>query len=400
VKRAVAGFVVVAAFLAMAGRAGADEELPMADPWGGSVVHTPEPITAPITELHIDGRTQRGAGRPDSAAYTRPVVAITLADPDDPVEDAGCDTSSSGPATAATVGNASFGGTVTTAWKRYPYAADVPFAPNRNGAAAIYVCINGQYDGLDTQVLVRLPAPTVTNVVATAAGQAVDLTWDDMRGAAPDLAGYRIERSIGGSSFTALQTVGPEVATFSDTTLPAEGGKATYQVVALRPFVADAAPSNTSAATFAAAPGDPATGGSGSGSGGTGTGGTGGGGTGGSGGGRVPTSGRSGRGIPTGSTIRVPRVGTPSRSFFPALLAPPPIDTGFNEELPFDLSEPGGEEALADELGADSEASLPGAGLAIPLAIGLVCAVWALHLRFLARAGRPEYDDRIEVLID
>jgi hypothetical protein len=44
---------------------------------------------------------------------------------------------------------------------------------------------------------------------------------------------------------------------------------------------------------------------------------------------------------------------------------------------------------------------LPGRGLVVPMATGLVLAVWALHLRFLARAAKPEYlddDDRIEIL--
>ena len=266
-RRVAAALLAAVALAAMTGRAGADEEVPMAQAWGGSNVQTPAPITAPITQLHIDGRIQRGMGRPDSVAYTRPAVAITMAAPDDPVEDAGCDTD--GPATAAVVGNPTFGGTVTTGWKRYAYSADIPFAPTHNGTAKIYVCFDGHYDGLDTQVLVRLPAPTVTNLNATADGHQVDLTWDDMRGAAPDLAGYRIERSVGGGTFTALQTTGPEATSFTDTTLPAEGGKASYRVVALRPFVADAAPSNTSDATFAAAPGDPGAGGTG----GTGTGG-------------------------------------------------------------------------------------------------------------------------------
>jgi len=397
----VASVLLVAAFASTTGRAAADEEIPMAQTWGGSNVLTPAPVTAPTTELHIEGRVQRGSGRPDSTAYTRPNVAITLASPDDPAPNAGCDASASGPATAAVVGNPTFGGTVTTAWKRYPYSADVPFEPDRNGAASIYVCINGVYDGLDTQVLIRLPAPTVTNLVATAAGHAVNLTWDDMRGSARDLSGYRIERSLDGSTFTALQTVGPEVASFSDTTLPASGGEATYRVVALRPFVADASPSDSSAATFAATPGDGTGGTSGTGTGGTGS--TSGGGTGGTGSGRTGrTVGRTGAsGASGGASIRVPRVGTPSRNFFPALLAPPAVDTGFNEELPFDIPEPGEEQALSDELAADdSEAALPGSGFAIPVAIGLVLAVWAMHLRFLARAGEPDRPQPIEVFID
>jgi hypothetical protein len=364
----------------------------MAETWGGSTITTPEPITAPITSLPIEGRIQRGSGRGDSVAYTRPAVAITLAAPDDPTTDAGCNTN--GPATAARLGNPSYGGTVTNGWKRYPYSADVPFTPTHNGAADIYVCIDGRYDALDTQVLVRLPAPTVTNLVAAAHGHQVDVTWDDMRAAAADLAGYRIERSIGGGGFNALQTVGADATSFTDTTLPSGGGTATYRVIAVRPLVADAAPSNASEATFAAAPAGPSSGGKGTG--GTGSGGTGGSGT----GGGAGSAGGAGRpGISAGAAIRVPRMGTPSRNVFPPLLAPPAIDTGFNEDLPFDATELGGEEALADGLSLDdSDSALPGKGLAVPLAIGLVMAAWALHLRFLARASRPVYADPIEVL--
>jgi hypothetical protein len=95
-------------------------------------------------------------------------------------------------------------------------------------------------------------------------------------------------------------------------------------------------------------------------------------------------------------------VGTPSRNFFPPLLAPP-ADTGFSEELPFGDREPGEQDAALpdDELASGPLSErLPGRGLVVPVATGLVLAVWALHLRFLARAAQPEYvdDQRIEIL--
>jgi hypothetical protein len=107
-------------------------------------------------------------------------------------------------------------------------------------------------------------------------------------------------------------------------------------------------------------------------------------------------------GRPSGG-ITVPRVGTPSRNFFPPLLAPPEVDTGFDEDLPFEDREAGDEEAVLpdDELASGPLSErLPGRGLVVPVATGLVLAVWALHLRFLARASRPEYvdDDRVEIL--
>ena len=83
--------------------------------------------------------------------------------------------------------------------------------------------------------------------------------------------------------------------------------------------------------------------------------------------------------------------------FFPALLAPP-VDTGFNEELPYDLDGQGDDELAGESPGSDPVSALPGRGLAIPIAVGLVLAVWALHLRFLARAARPEYVETVEIL--
>ncbi len=94
-------------------------------------------------------------------------------------------------------------------------------------------------------------------------------------------------------------------------------------------------------------------------------------------------------------TVRVPRTGTPSGSFFPPLLSPPtPEEPGFSEELPFeDEEEPGEAEAVLpdeDQASGPFEAA-PGRGLMVPAATGLVLAVWAMHLRFLARAAKPSY---------
>jgi hypothetical protein len=319
---------------------------------------------------------------------------------DDP--DSGCDPAPDGPAEAASLDGPTFEQRIPSRWKRYAYSADLPFSPSENGDVPIHLCINGTHR-LTTRVPVRMPAPTVTNLVATATGRTVTLTWDDMRSLASDVSGYRVERRTGDGPFEPIGTVAADSPTFSDTELPAAGGEATYQVVAQRPFVADAPPSSTASATVAAAPADPGTGGSGTGDGGSGGAGTGGqGGTGGgsplsAGGGRGTGGGASLGGFPT---IRVPRVGTPSRNFFPALLAPPVSDT-YETELPFDDPEPGEDDpVLPDELAMDDPEPLPGRGLAIPVATGLVLAAWALHLRYLARAARPTYesDERIEIL--
>jgi hypothetical protein len=87
-------------------------------------------------------------------------------------------------------------------------------------------------------------------------------------------------------------------------------------------------------------------------------------------------------------------VGTPSRNFFPPLLSPP--DEGFDEQLPFEDREPGDEEAILPDDLASSPISA-GRGLVVPFATGLVLAVWALHLRFLARVGQPQF---VEVFDD
>ena len=388
--RRLAAVVVAAAVLVALPQVAEAETVPTGEPWGGSHLEDPAPITAPTTEISVGGWVQNNG----NVTYSRPAVTVTF----DGNPETGCDVAPDGPAVTASMGSADLDNRLPPRWKRYSYAAEVPFAPTSNGTYPLFVCING-LPRIRADVLVRLPAPTVTNLVAAADGHAVDLSWDDMRGAAPDLSGYRVERSIGDGSFTALETVGADATTYRDTSLPAAGGKATYRVIALRPLVGEAAASNSAQATFAAAPTD-TTGGGGSGTGG-GSGGTGGGGTGG--GGSTGGTGSSGGGaggpaIGGRSSIRVPRVGTPSRNFFPPLLAPP-VDTGFSEELPFEDVEPGEDDpVLPDDELAVADVPLPGRGLAVPFATGLVLAVWALHLRFLARAARPEYAEPIEIL--
>jgi hypothetical protein len=385
VKRLAPVLLAAVAVVVCATPARADEQIPSGKAWGGSNVQRPEPITSPVVELTITGRIQNNG----DLGYAEPAVAVTL---DNDLE-TGCDLAPAGPATKATLSGPTFTpGTLFPSWKRYAYTADLPFAPQANGSYAVYVCING-VPRLDTVALVHMPAPTVTNLVATASGHDVKLTWDDARPMARDLSGYRIERSLGSGAFEPVESIGPNTPSFTDTTIPAGGGEATYRVIATRPEVADGAASNTAAASYQPAPaGSTGSGGGPGGGGGTGT--TGGsGGSGGSNGAVIP-------GRPSGSgssAIRVPRVGTPSRNFFPALLAPP-VDTGFSEELPYDEQAEPGDELAGDDLASDAVDGLPGKGLAIPIAVGLVLGVWGLHLRFLARAARPEYAEPIEIL--
>ena len=357
--------------------------------WRGSRAFDPAPVTFPTSSVSIRGYVQwTGAFN----IWAIPEVALTRTG-----TEAGCNLTPFGPAVEAEVDPEP---EFVANERRHSYQGALPFSPDRNGDFPAFVCIDGD-PRLQVNIAVRLPAPTVSNVVATAEGRTVTVSWDDMRGIAPDLSGYRVERSIDGGPFEAIATVGPDVQSATDSELPDEGGEASYQVIATRPFVADASPSNVAATEFDAAPagGD---GGAGDDGGTDGTGGGGTGDTGGSGGttsrprtGRITTGGR-----PTGG-ITVPRVGTPSRNFFPPLLAPPVIDTGFDPELPFEEREPGEESpVLPDELASDDVGErLPGRGLVVPVATGLVLAVWALHLRFLARASQPGYGaERVEIL--
>lgn len=249
---------------------------------------------------------------------------------------------------------------------------------------------------LDRTVSVAAPAPTVSGVQATADGRSVAVSWDDMTGAAPDLSGYIIERKIGEGSFQELAVVDAHQVSFDDSALPAQGGQATYRIFATRPSPNGSqvsAASDEAGTPFVAAPQDSTD--TTSPGGGTGA-------TGGSSPGAADGSGTSGSGGTAASAggsrtgVRAPSIF--SGTFLPPLLRPaaqtigattPTADAGFSEALPY-------------ELGTDEEPVLPndamasiltddqaGRGMAIPVATALVLAIWAFHLRMLARAARP-----------
>jgi hypothetical protein len=254
--------------------------------------------------------------------------------------------------------------------------------------------------------------------------RSVAVSWSPLANPPKDFRGYLVLRTLAGTT-EPVASLPPNDTSWVDLDPPASGGSVTYQVRTRRAGANPADPSDevTSAGATSApidvAPvpggtGGGGTGGSdGSGGGGTGGGGTGGGsGGGGTDGGSGGTDGgsggfggsitgrrRSGTGASpdlTSPSFRVPRVGTPSRNFFPPLLAPP--DAGYDDRLPYEDREPGEEDAvLPDDLASGPFDRAPGRGLVIPLAVGLVLAVWALHLRFLARVAQPAY---AEVAID
>lgn len=260
-------------------------------------------------------------------------------------------------------------------------------------------------------VSVAMPAPQVTGVKATAGSGSITITWNDMRFAARDLAGYVVERSIGGGAFTRLTTLASSAMSFVDDALPTKAGEATYRVLSTRP--SPAGPRVSAASTSSATP---FSGGTGTDTGGDGTSGppTGDGTTGpptgdGTTGPPTGTPGAPGDGdggtTPDGSTggrggsggVQAPRLGI-AGTFLPPLLrpqdavtTPTTIDGGFEEDLPYDDREPGGEDAELpdDDLAAMFGEGGAGRGMLIPVATAVLLAVWAFHLRFLARASKP-----------
>ncbi len=266
-------------------------------------------------------------------------------------------------------------------------------------------------------VSVAMPAPTVTGVGAVGAGRSITVTWNDMRYAAADLSGYIVERQIDNGSFTQVGSLSAGETSFTDTALPAQGGAATYRVSSTRPSPdrrLTSQSSSSSATPFvadqSAGGGDGTTPGTTPGGGSSGDGSTPGGGVPGdgstpgttAGGGTTPGSNspgpsRPGGGRPGGS-VATPRLGI-SGSFLPPLLRPSvtaisdpsTLDDGFEEALPYGDAEPGAEDPVLpdDELASLFSDGSAGRGMIIPVATALVLAVWAFHLRFLARISRP-----------
>lgn len=267
-----------------------------------------------------------------------------------------------------------------------------------------FLCSSG-WQNVETHQLtgtlaIAAPAPSPTATTATAADRSVTIAWTPVADAPPDFLGYRVERvSASGTTATIAQLDDRTASSFTDADPPAEGGTTTYRVFGRRAGPSGEVQSTPTTATadVAAAPGEPGEPGDPGQPGQPG-------GPGQPGDGPVPTSPGSGVTTPggrspsitggPGSTVRVPRVGTPSRSFFPPLLTPQVAgeDAGFDDRLPYDDLEPGDDDPVLpdDELASSAFDEVAGRGLAVPLATGLVLAVWAFHLRFLARAARPD----------
>jgi hypothetical protein len=353
--------------------------------WNGSTISLPSSEQA--AGVHVEARFVRTPSR---------TIRITIhADGTPPV---GCTmpidvTSGPAPTPATWAADLDFGcnGTYTITATADTTDDAQPFRPHSSSSLA-------------GTVMVGMPAPTVTGVTATGEGRAITVTWNDMRTAAMDLSGYIVTRQIDGGPEVEVASLGPDETAFVDSELPPEGGEATYRVSSTRPAPERRLTSQSSssgATTFLADPTtDPGDGTTDPGDGttdpgdGTMPGTTPGDGTPSTTPGATDPGGTPGRPNPT---VRAPRLGI-SGSFLPPLLRPslslqPPTtaDEGFSEELPYGDQEPGAEDPVLpdDELASAFSGGAAGRGMAIPVATALVLAVWAFHLRFLARASRP-----------
>lgn len=375
-RRIVASLCVAASALLVLATTASGEESISSGTWSGSYLN-PQPGPNDTGELSVTGVFKRFLG---SISLQFTVSA----------SEGGCAVPNPPPAPAAAS----------------PRQVSVALAVPCNGLYTVRVDARSQYGEtayLDQTIVVEMPAPIVTGVSATADGRSIDVSWDDMRAAAPDISGYVVERRIGDDPFEEVAAPAADEQGYTDDALPAGGGEAAYRVRATRPVPGGTVTSQSSdeaATPFVAAPAESAGPGSEGGSGGSGTG------DGGTAGGTdagTPGSGStSGGGTTSGGGAG--RVGAPrvafSGTFLPPLLRPTPldarptttttVDAGFDETLPYDAEAGEDDPALPeDELASVYTDGNPGRGMAIPVATALVLALWAVHLRLLARAARP-----------
>lgn len=238
---------------------------------------------------------------------------------------------------------------------------------------------------------VAMPAPDVTGVKATGGDRAITVEWDDMTTSAVDLSGYIVERSIDSGAYEQVASPGSDETEFVDSSLPADAGTATYRVASTRPSPEGRLTSQSAsseATPFVAAPTAPDDGDGTTPGGGDGT-------TPGTSPGDGTTPGTTPGGPTPGTRVPTPRLGL-SGSFLPPLLrpslalqVPPDTDDGFDEVLPY--REPGEDDPVLpdDEMASLLTDDSAGRGMVIPIATALVLAVWAFHLRRLAKAARP-----------
>ena len=274
---------------------------------------------------------------------------------------------------------------------------------------------DGGYD-MNGQITVAAPPPALSKLNSELTAGTVTLSWAAVSDPPPDFKGYRVERLDSGGRYILLATLDPDQRSFTDSTPPEAGGDVVYRVLTRRAgpgddeILSESAPRATvdlPPATTTTTPGtdggvDGGTTGTtvpGGGDGGTGGGATGGG-TAGPGGATGGATGGTGGGIggstgapldrgKVGAGTNAPRLGNPSTFNYDQLADP--ADPGYQDQLPYEST---GGDALADggEDGLSSAFYEEGApkGMAVPVATGFVLAAWAFHLRFLARAAKPQ----------
>jgi hypothetical protein len=266
---------------------------------------------------------------------------------------------------------------------------------------------------MNGQITVAAPAPEVSKLNAEVVSGSVHLSWAAVPDPPPDFLGYRVERldSDGGYSPLAEQ-LDPDQRSFTDTAPPGEGGDVVYRVLSRRagpnggeilaesgdrasvplPASTTTTPPATDGGTTDSTTTTVAGGGTGGGTGGGGAGGgTGGGANGGTGG--STTGGSTGpldRGR-TGAGTSAPRLGNSSQANFDQLTTE--VDPGYKDTLDYGGGEEdglAGEGSSQDGLSSAFYEEGTGKGMAVPVATGFVLATWAFHLRFLARAAKPQ----------
>jgi hypothetical protein len=262
---------------------------------------------------------------------------------------------------------------------------------------------------LSADLRVAAPPPDVTGLQVTQRADSVVLAWEPLAAPPPDLLGFEIQRAAPDGEPATVASVGAGRRGWTDGSPPRPAVGVTYRVVAVRAGAdgADGPPVRSvtpAVASVAAAPERPAAGEDR---------------IGGNAGPVLPPDGPLGRIL---SRDRAPSYAAPTRPRIPAPLAdriggragtgarsPGPAgpgaatggpdragagtseDTGYDETLPYD-PEPGERDAVVPP-GAEALQYLgdrdDGVALLTPFAVALMLAVWAAHLRYFGRLGRP-----------
>lgn len=403
---------VALGLLVLAPAALADFRGPIEDGgWAGSRIDTPERVSIPNQTLTAVIKDPNPLARPD--------VLVTFGRaPGIPSE---CSVVSG----EAVPGSSGSGGTlysVTTSVDcngAYPYVFE---------ASVSGVTGRSYMPALSSTLTVEVPPAAVAGVSAALieGTRNVRVSWDAAADPAPDFLGYVVQRRLGAGQWTDVAEARPKATSLVDNEVPAEGGEYTYRVLARRSGVGrelESAQGATDRVTLPAGdpgtsttlPGDPGPTVPGDPGGPGGTDGT---------GAPPPDGGTGAPGKPNvikGSarpriTPRAPNLGSPAQSNLGILLNRPPGldddsgdgDGGYDEAL--DYGDPSIDGSLADEEeGSSIFYAGERRGLAIPVATGFVLFAWAIHLRFLARASRPEpigsgssqyYDDPFDPFYD